>query len=204
MDGEMVWCWVVGSQEVVVVLDVIGQLLRDLSDHRRADIIAADVHHLRRVFLRRRGRTRDEVVLLSRATLVAIQVGELFLAQHELTTEFWSENRAFASVHDVGAFACRKTLHVLRRCLEDQDGSVIAGEALDAIGRDTSFACFLAHGASVRSERVRRCARMLAFLTGVSLAPDEWRWSSLLPPRSTTGTDHVSCEDGGEVGRRGE
>jgi len=129
---------------------------------------------------------------------------DLVLAEHELPPGFWSENRTFACMNDVGVVACRKTLHVLRGYLESQDDEVTATQELDAIDHDAAFACFLAHGASVRSKRIRSSARMLASLTGVLLAPDEWRWHSLVPPQSTTLADRPSCEDVEEVVRRGE
>ncbi len=182
--SEVVCCTSVGNQDVVLVLDAVSALLRDSAIHRSAREIADDVQRLREAFLQRGGRSPGEVAALSRASLIAIQLGELVRATDDFMPGFWSENRAFASIHDVGAFACRKMLHVLRPYLEFQDDGVSAHAGLDEMGRDASFACFLAHAASVRSARVRQSARMLASLTCVLLAPDEWRWQSLLPPKS--------------------
>lgn len=196
--------WAVGSQDVAVVLDAVSRLLQQLLEQRGSEGISDEVRRLREAFSKRGGRTAEEVILLSRAALVATYVGELVLAEHELPVGFWSGNRAFSSMKDVGVFACRKTLHVLCDHLESQHGGVTAARSLDAIGHDAAFACFLAHAASVRSKGIRSSARMLASLTGVLLAPDQWRWRSLLPPQSSTVADRSSCEDSKEVVRRGE
>lgn len=139
---------------------------------------------------------RRESSLHARTVVLVLQLAELKAAEHELPTDFWSTCRTYSSITEVSRFLCAEVGRVNaaylaeRRRAHPEDASARtiaisnAENAIEAIGVDPDFACFIAAGASLRSDRFRIAARMIGTLLGIPLSAEANVWRA---PRSSRG-----------------
>jgi hypothetical protein len=122
--------------------------------------------------------THRAEALFAWVAAVEHQLDDLILGAHELPRWFWPTSATIHQINDFVALVRRQVEHVRVGIDAIMIGSPesrvqlrTVEQCASAIGRDPDVACFLAVGASMRSERFQRASRTLAALLGLALVP---------------------------------